>query len=153
MYALFGKVRPAVYGAKAGAMKSIDNLKFVPRGCGSRMRTEAAAGRGEAETPQACRANLGRIWHNCVSSWVSSSNNITRPPDRHKPLSRAAASQHSPPHHHHHNYCCKTRQNMSHDQAVKAASAKHNPPSELVGKFQYGTAGVSLSFLTFPTMP
>jgi hypothetical protein len=32
---------------------------------------------------------------------------------------------------------------MSHDQAVKEASAKHTTPAELVGKFQYGTAGVS----------
>lgn len=31
---------------------------------------------------------------------------------------------------------------MSHDQAVKEASAKHSTPAELVGKFQYGTAGV-----------
>ncbi|KAG9623295.1 hypothetical protein KCU64_g20371, partial [Aureobasidium melanogenum] len=30
---------------------------------------------------------------------------------------------------------------MSHDQAVKEASAKHPTPAELVGKFQYGTAG------------
>lgn len=33
---------------------------------------------------------------------------------------------------------------MSHDEAVQAASAKHSPPAELVGKFQYGTAGVSI---------
>lgn len=33
---------------------------------------------------------------------------------------------------------------MSHDQAVKEASAKHTTPAELVGKFQYGTAGVRL---------
>ena len=33
---------------------------------------------------------------------------------------------------------------MSHDQAVKEASAKHTTPTELVGKFQYGTAGVRL---------
>jgi len=31
---------------------------------------------------------------------------------------------------------------MSFDQAIKAASAKHQPPAELAGKFQYGTAGV-----------
>jgi phosphoacetylglucosamine mutase len=33
---------------------------------------------------------------------------------------------------------------MSHDQAVKEASAKHTTPAALVGKFQYGTAGVRL---------
>lgn len=31
-------------------------------------------------------------------------------------------------------------------EAIKAGSAKRNPPAELVGKFQYGTAGVSLGF-------
>lgn len=31
---------------------------------------------------------------------------------------------------------------MSHDEAVKAASAKHTPPTDFIGKFQYGTAGV-----------
>lgn len=33
---------------------------------------------------------------------------------------------------------------MSHSDAIKAASSRRNPPAELAGKFQYGTAGVSI---------
>jgi len=35
---------------------------------------------------------------------------------------------------------------MSHDEAIKSASAKYPPPAKLAGKFQYGTAGVSWYF-------
>lgn len=34
-------------------------------------------------------------------------------------------------------------------EAIKAGSAKRNPPAEQVGKFQYGTAGVSIELIHY----